>query len=74
MNTKRIDLGAELSITVDGRKLTADRTKNEIRQKFDVPINGLTPKAMKHFKGAVSSSLEVKPITIAKSLKSGILL
>ncbi len=80
MNTKRIDLAdkdhhkendklaPELSITVDGRKLTADRTKNEIRQKFDVLVinSGLTPKAKKHFKGAVSSSLEVKPITICK--------
>lgn len=80
MNTKRIDLAEqdhhkedeklppELSITVNGQKLTADKTKNEIRQKFDVLVvnSGLTPKAKKHFKGAVSSSLEVKPITICK--------
>jgi len=80
MNTKRIDLAEkdhhkendklapELSITVDGQKLTADKTKNEIRQQFDVLVvnSGLTPKAKKHFKGAVSSTIEVKPITICK--------
>ncbi|WP_233340154.1 hypothetical protein [Pseudidiomarina indica] len=50
MNTKRIDLAEkdhhkendklapELSITVNGQKLTADKTKNEIRQQFDVLI------------------------------------
>jgi energy-coupling factor transporter ATP-binding protein EcfA2 len=80
MNTKRIDLAEKdhhkedenlapkLSITVDGQTLTADRIKNEIRQQFDVLVinSGLTPKAKKHFKGAVSSSLEVNPITICK--------
>ncbi|MTT53928.1 hypothetical protein F1529_15685 [Alcanivorax sp. VBW004] len=80
MNTKRIDLAEKdhhkeneklepkLSITVDGQKLTADRSKNEIRQKFDVLVinSGLTPKAKKHFKGAVSSTIEVKPIKICK--------
>jgi len=80
MNTNRIDLAEkdhhkedeklppELSITVDGQKLTADRTKNEIRQQFDILVinSGLTPKAKKLFKGAVSSSLEIKPITICK--------
>ena len=80
MNTKRIDLAEndyhkedeklmpELSITADGQKLTADKTKNEIRQQFDVLVinSGLTPKAKKHFKGAVSSTIEVKPITICK--------
>lgn len=80
MNTKRIDLAEkdhhkendklapELSITVSGQKLIADKTKNEIRQQFDVLVvnSGLTPKAKKHFKGAVSSTIEVKPITICK--------
>ncbi len=80
MNTKRIVLADKdhhredeklpprLSITVDGQKLTADRVQNEIRQQFDVLVinSGLTPKAKKHFKGAVSSSLEVKSITICK--------
>lgn len=80
MNTKRIDLAEkdhhkendklapELSITVNGQKLIADKTKNEIRQQFDVLVinSGLTPKAKKHFKGAVSSTIEVKPITICK--------
>ncbi|MDP2547122.1 hypothetical protein [Oceanobacter sp. 4_MG-2023] len=80
MNTKRIDLAEkdhhkendklapELSITVDGQKLAADKTKNEIRKQFDVLVvnSGLTPKAKKHFKGAVSSTIEVKPITICK--------
>ncbi|WP_016899491.1 hypothetical protein [Pseudoalteromonas sp. PAMC 22718] len=80
MNTKRIDLAEkdyhkendklapELSVTVNGQKLTADKTKNEIRQQFDVLVvnSGLTPKAKKHFKGAVSSTIEVKPITICK--------
>lgn len=80
MNTKRIDLAEkdhhkendklapELSITVDGQKLITDKTKNEIRQQFDVLVvnSGLTPKAKKHFKGAVSSTIEVKPITICK--------
>ncbi|MDH7942525.1 hypothetical protein QGM61_01720 [Pseudohongiella sp. SYSU M77423] len=81
LNTKRIDLAEkdhhrendrlapELSITVDGQKLAADKTKNEIRQQFDVLVvnSGLTPKAKKHFKGAVSSTIEVKPITICKT-------
>jgi len=80
MNTQRMDLAdkdhhkedlklePELSITVDANKLTADKTKNEIRRKFDVLVvnSGLTPKAKKHFKGAVSSTIEVKPITICK--------
>lgn len=80
MNTKRIDLAEkdhhkendklapELSITVNGQKLIADKTKNEIRQQFDVLVinSGLTPNAKKHFKGAVSSTIEVKPITICK--------
>jgi len=80
MNTRRIELAEKdyhkedkslapgLSITVNDKKLTADRTKNEIRQQFDVLVinSGLTPKAQKHFKGSVSSSLEVKPITICK--------
>jgi len=80
MNTKRIDLSEndrhkendqlapELSITVDGQKLTANITKNDIRKTFDVLVvnSGLTPKAKKHFKGAVSSTIEVKPITICK--------
>ncbi|MGO3346567.1 MAG: hypothetical protein ACTIM4_15240 [Marinomonas sp.] len=80
MNTKRIDLAEkdhhkendklapELSITVNGQKLTANRTQNEIRQQFDVLVvnSGLTPKAKKHFKGAVSSTIEVKPITVCK--------
>ncbi|OEF90783.1 hypothetical protein A1QY_03030 [Vibrio anguillarum] len=80
MSTKRIELVEndhhrgdetlvpELSITVDGQKLSADRTKNEIRQRFDVLVinSGLTPKAKKLFKGAVSSTIEVKPITICK--------
>lgn len=80
MNTKRIDLAEkdrhkendklapELSITVDGQKLAADKAKNEIRKQFDVLVvnSGLTPKAKKHFKGAVSSTIEVKPITICK--------
>lgn len=80
MNTKRIDLAEkdhhkendklapELSITVNGQKLIADKAKNEIRQQFDVLVvnSGLTPKAKKHFKGAVSSTIEVKPIAICK--------
>lgn len=80
MNTKRIDLAEkdhheendkltpELSITVDGQKLTANSTQNEIRRQFDVLVvnSGLTPKAKKHFKGAVSSTIEIKPITICK--------
>ena len=80
MNTQRMDLAdkdhhkedlklePELSITVDTNKLTADKTKNEIRKQFDVLVvnSGLTPKAKKHFKGAVSSTIEVKPITICK--------
>ena len=80
MNTQRMDLAdkdhhkedlklePELSITVDANKLTADKTKNEIRKQFDVLVvnSGLTPKAKKHFKGAVSSTIEVKPITISK--------
>lgn len=80
MNTKRIDLAEkdhhkendklapELSITVNGQKLFADKTKNEIRQQFDVLVinSGLNPMAKKHFKGAVSSTIEVKPITICK--------
>ncbi|MCX2783315.1 hypothetical protein OQJ46_09975 [Microbulbifer thermotolerans] len=80
MNTKRINLAEkdhhkendklvpELSITVDGQKLTANKTRNEIRKQFDVLVvnSGLTPKAKKHFKGAVSSSIEVKPLTICK--------
>lgn len=80
MNTKRIDLAEkdhhkendklapELSITVNGQKLIADKTKNEIRQQFDVLVinSGLIPKAKKHFKGAVSSTIEIKPITICK--------
>ncbi|MFV0264243.1 MAG: hypothetical protein ACK5JN_17720 [Kluyvera sp.] len=80
MNTKRIDLAEndhhkgdetlvpELSITVDGQKLSANRTKNEIRQQFDVLVvnSGLIPKAKKLFKGAVSSTIEVKPIIICK--------
>lgn len=61
-------MAPELSITVDGQKLAADKTKNEIRKQFDVLVvnSGLIPKAKKHFKGAVSSSIEVKPITICK--------
>lgn len=80
MNTQRMDLAdkdhhkedlklePELSITVDANKLTADKTKNEIRKQFDVLVvnSGLTPKAKKHFKGAVSSTIEVKPITICR--------
>lgn len=80
MNTKRIalaekdhhkgndKLAPELSITVDGHKLAADKTKNDIRQQFDVLVinSGLTSKPKKHFKGAVSSTIEVKPITICK--------
>jgi hypothetical protein len=80
MNTKRIDLAQkdhykedtsllpELIVTVDGQKLIANNNKNEIRQKFDVLVinSGLIPKAKKHFKGAVSSDLEVRPITICK--------
>lgn len=80
MNTQRMDLAdkdhhkedlklePELSITVDANKLTADKTKNEIRKQFDVLVvnSGLTPKAKKHFKGAVSSTIEVKPVTICK--------
>lgn len=50
MNTQRMDLAdkdhhkedlklePELSITVDANKLTADKTKNEIRKQFDVLI------------------------------------
>lgn len=61
-------LPPELSITIGGQKLTADQNKNEIRQQFDVLVikSGLTPKAKKRFRGSVSSSLEVKPITICK--------
>lgn len=61
-------LPPELSVTVGGQKLTADQNKNEIRQQFDVLVikSGLTPKAKKRFKGSVSSSLEIKPITICK--------
>lgn len=80
MNTKRIDLAEkdhhkendklapELSITVNGQKLTADKTKNEIRQQFDVLVvnSGLIPKAKRHFKGSVSPTLEINPITICK--------
>lgn len=80
MNTKRMDLAQkdhykedtsllpELIVTVDGQKLIANNNKNEIRKKFDVLVvnSGLIPKAKKHFKGAVSSDLEVRPITICK--------
>lgn len=80
MNTARINLqdqdyykedtslSPELSITIGDQKLTADQNKNEIRQKFDILVinSGLTPKAKKRFRGSVSSSLEVKPITICK--------
>lgn len=80
MNTKRIaldvkdhhmedeELEPELSIIINGQTLTADSSKNEIRKQFDVLVinSGLTPKAKKHFKGSVSSSLEIKPITISK--------
>jgi hypothetical protein len=80
MNMKRLDLAENnyhkedeklepaLSITVDDQKLTADKSKNEIRKQFDVLVinSGLTPKAKKHFKGAVSSTIEIKPITICK--------
>jgi hypothetical protein len=80
MNTNRIALAQkdhykedtsllpELIITVDGQKLTANNNKNEIRQKFDIFVvnSGLIPKAKKHFKGAVSSGLEVKPVAICK--------
>ncbi|WP_289106488.1 hypothetical protein [uncultured Pseudoalteromonas sp.] len=79
MNTKRIvleekdlhkgddTLVPELSINIDGQKLTTNTAKNEIRKHFDILVvnSGLTPKAKKHFKGAVSSTLEVKPITIS---------
>jgi hypothetical protein len=80
MNTKRIDLAEkdhhkendklapELSITVSGQKLTADKTKNEIRQQFDVLVvnSGLIPKAKKNYDRNPSASLEIKPITIYK--------
>jgi hypothetical protein len=80
MNTKRIDLAEkdyhkdndqldpELSITVDEQKLSADKTKNEIRRQFDILVvnSGLTPKAKKNYNGNPSPSLEIKPITICK--------
>ena len=80
MNSKRIvleekdfhkedeNLNPELSISVDGQTLVANQEKNDIRQQFDVLVVncGLTPKAKRHFRGSVSSSLEVKPITICK--------
>ena len=80
MNTKRMNLAQkdhykedtsllpELIVTVDGKKLIANNNKNDIRKKFDVLVvnSGLITKAKKHFKGAVSSDLEVRPITICK--------
>ncbi|SBS25469.1 hypothetical protein MSP8887_00207 [Marinomonas spartinae] len=80
MNTKRIDLAEndqhkgndtlapELTITIDGKKFTADRTQNQIRQQFDVLVvnSGLTPKAKKNYGRNPSASLEIKPITICK--------
>ncbi len=81
MNKNRIDLMdknyhkgneslvPELSITVSGQKLTANPVKNEIRQQFDVLVinSGLISKAKKHFKGAVSSDLQISPILICKT-------
>ena len=80
MNTKRIDLAdkdyhkedtslsPELSIIVNGQKLTADNAKNEIRKEFDVLVikSGLVSKATRHFRGSVSSSLEIESIEICK--------
>lgn len=81
MNTKRIaltekdyhgendELMPELNIIFNGYKLTADKTKNEIQQKFNVLVinSGLIPKAKKNFKGSVTPSLEINPITICKT-------
>lgn len=78
MNTKRItladkdyymedtSLSPELSINVNGTRLTADNGKNEIRKSFDILVinSGLISKAKKGYQGSVSSSLEVKSIFI----------
>lgn len=61
----------ELSITFDGQTLTADPSKNEIREQFDVSVirSGLIPKATKRNMGGftqVSASLEIGPILIRK--------
>ncbi|MFD2204181.1 hypothetical protein [Kiloniella antarctica] len=63
-----ISLLPELSVTLKGQKLTADQTKNDIRNEYDILVinSGLTPKAKKGFRGSVSSSLEVQSIQICK--------
>lgn len=61
-------LSPELSITLNGQKLTANKNKNDIQNHYDITVinSGLTPKAKKGFRGSVSSSLEVQPIQICK--------
>ena len=58
----------ELNITVNGKKLSADETKNDILKQFDVIVinSGLIPKGKKGFKGSVSSTLETKSIQLCK--------
>ena len=58
----------ELSITFNGQILTADASKNEIRQQIDVTVirSGLVPKATRTYQGGATARLEIESIAIRK--------
>jgi hypothetical protein len=83
MNSKRMTLDGEdhhrgdesnapeLAITVNGGRLVADSTKNQIRQEFDITVikSGLKPKATQRKMGGFTSSsasLEIQSIPLLK--------